>query len=154
MTAADRERGEVLELYKLAVEAVTRVSAQRGVANAFYLTVQTAFASVLGLSLATLRDTTWWVALAISFIGLLLSVSWWLQLRAYRRLNRAKLAVIHELETRLPVRLFTAEWRELGGGPPEGNGRGRLPAGLGTVEQIVPAAFGALHLVIGLGGVL
>jgi hypothetical protein len=40
----------VLELYKISVEMADRVSARRGTANAFFLSVQTAVISVLGLA--------------------------------------------------------------------------------------------------------
>ncbi|MGK5532426.1 RipA family octameric membrane protein [Streptomyces sp. URMC 129] len=154
----DADREEILELYRLAVEAVMRVSAQRGAANAFHLTVRTAFASVLGLSLTTPRDLARWVTPAISLVGVVLSVSWWLRLRGYRDLNRAEIAVIHDLETRLPVAVFTAEWRHLGGDrggdrdADGGGGAARRYTGPGAVEQTVPFAFGVLHLAIGAGG--
>jgi hypothetical protein len=136
----------LIELYKLAVEMTQRVAVQRGVANAFHLTVQTAFVSVLGLSGGTLRDERGWVAGALVLVGVVLSASWWLQLRGYRELSRAKFVVIHELEKRLPAALFTDEWKAL-----NGPGRGRHIA-LGEVERAVPVAFALLYPVIGLAG--
>ncbi|MDT0347219.1 RipA family octameric membrane protein [Streptomyces litchfieldiae] len=146
-TDADAE-ARLIQLYTLAVEMAQRLSAQRGAANAFYLTVQTALASVLGLSTGTLQDMKWWVAVAICLIGVLLSASWWFQLRSYRELTRAKFAVIHDLEKRLPVAVFTDEWKVLRGGD------GHRYISLGVVERTVPVAFAVLYLVIALGGVL
>jgi hypothetical protein len=39
-----------MELYKLAVEMADRVSARRGTANAFFVTVNTALLAFLGLA--------------------------------------------------------------------------------------------------------
>jgi hypothetical protein len=43
-------------------------------------------------------------------------VCWWLLLRAYRRLNSAKFAVINQVEAEhLPVKPYTGEWANLHG---------------------------------------
>ncbi len=42
MTEDNKDSGQYLELYKLAVEMADRVSARRATANAFFLTVNTA----------------------------------------------------------------------------------------------------------------
>lgn len=47
------------ELYKLAVEIADRISARRGVANSFFLTVNTGIATLLAD-----RDFRWYVAAA------------------------------------------------------------------------------------------
>lgn len=90
-----------LELYKLAVEMADRISARRGVANTYFLTINTGLAALLGA--ANLR---WYVAVA----GIVLCVAWWALLKSYRELNAAKFKVIVELERRLPVQVYEAEW--------------------------------------------
>jgi hypothetical protein len=103
----------VLELYKLAVEMADRVSARRGLANAFFLSLQTAFVGAIGISLVDLRQEPLWTAPVIALAGVAISMTWWLQLRSFRDLNRAKFEVINAIETQLPVKVFTDEW---GGG--------------------------------------
>jgi hypothetical protein len=104
----------VLELYKLAVERADGVSARRGVANTFFLTVNTGLAALLGAK--TLR---WYVAAA----GIVFALAWWALLRSYRRLNDAKCKVINAIEQQLLIKVFTDEWTYLkptpgaGGGP-------------------------------------
>jgi hypothetical protein len=141
----------LLDLYTLAVEMADRVSARRGTANAFFLTVQTAFVAVLGVATPNLARSPWWVNLAVSLAGLVLSASWWLQLRSYRDLNRAKFIVINTIEQELPVRIFTDEWTHL-----KQNSlpvwRGRY-AELGTVERIVPGVFAGLYVLLYIGQV-
>lgn len=139
----------MLDLYKLAVEMADRVSARRGTANAFFLTVQTAFVAVLGIATPSLARSPWWVSLAVALAGLTLSTSWWLQLRSYRDLNRAKFAVINKLEAQLPVRIFADEWVILTQDRIAG-WRGRH-AELGAVERIVPGVFAALYVLLFVG---
>src|SRR3954467_4119797 len=93
--AAALPGGGYLDLYKLAVEMADRMSARRGVANSFFLTVNTGLTALLGGS-----DLRWYVALA----GIVLCVTWWALLRSYRSLNAAKFDVILAMEKSLPAR--------------------------------------------------
>lgn len=125
------------ELYKLAVEMADRVSARRTTANAFFLAVQSALVALLGTRSFT-QD-------AIATAGILLATAWWLLLRSYRDLNRAKFQVIQQMEENLPAAIFTDEWRCL---RKDGvrSWRSRY-AEQGTVERIVPVVFVGVYIV-------
>jgi hypothetical protein len=141
----------VLELYKTAVEMADRVSARRSTANAFFLTAQTALVAVIGATTPNLLKAPWWTALAVTIAGVVLSVSWWLQLRSYRDLNRAKFAVINSIEKQLPVKIFSDEWDILTK-VPVNSWRTRY-AELGTVERVIPGVFALLYILLFLGRV-
>ncbi len=102
--AATELHPNYFDLYKLAVEMADRISARRGIANSFFLTVNTGLAALLGSQ--TLR---WYVAAA----GIVFAVTWWALLKSYRDLNGAKYDVILEMEKQLPVRVFGDEWDRL-----------------------------------------
>jgi hypothetical protein len=142
----------VLELYKLAVEMADRVSARRGLANAFFLSVQTAFVGAIGVALADLRREPLWTAPIIALAGVAISTTWWLQLRSYRDLNRAKFEVINAMETWLPVKVFTDEWRLLRRAPAAPS-RARYVE-LGFSERMIPWVFALLHGLLCLGRLL
>jgi hypothetical protein len=142
----DGDDARALELYKFAVELADRMSARRGTANAFFLTVQTTFLAVLGLATSNLSESPIWVTVAVTTAGLILSVTWWLQLRSYRDLNKAKFEVITDMETRLDISIFTGEWQSLKKDPVK-KWRPRY-AELGTAERLVPGVFAALYLVL------
>jgi hypothetical protein len=132
------------ELYKLAVEMADRISARRGVANSFFLTVNTGVVAVLAA-----RNVRWYLAVA----GIVFSVTWWALLRSYRELNSAKFNVILVMEERLPVRVFGDEWDRLRREPARfGVRRGGLQLWLrqyrelGRVERIVPWVFVLIYL--------
>jgi len=141
----------ILELYKLAVEMADRISARRGTANAFFLTIQTTLVSVVGLSASILKSSPWWIMMAICLAGITLSISWWLQLRSYRDLNTAKFNVINSIEAGLPVKIFSAEWDFLKRDPIP-SWRKRY-AELGSVERVVPFVFATIYFIVFIGRV-
>jgi hypothetical protein len=137
------DNGQVFELYKLAVEMADRVSARRTGANAFFLTLHGGLASLVGvLGQATTSDASIYLLIAPS-AGLALSAAWFLLLRSYRDLNRAKFTVITDIENQLPLQLFAREWEQLKRDPVEG-WRGRY-AEQGTVERVVPVVFALIY---------
>ena len=133
------------ELYELAVEMADRVSARRGVANSFFLTINTGIVALLAN-----QSPRWYLAAA----GIVFSISWWALLRSYRELNRAKFKIIVEMEKRLPVSLYGDEWAWLDGEreSPEHERSARKSRlnryrELGSIERLVPWAFAAIYLV-------
>lgn len=129
--------GAYLELYKLAVEMADRVSARRTTANAFFLTAESALVALLGNKNFDSE--------AIAVAGIMLAATWWLLLRSYRDLNRAKFNVITSMEDQLPARIFAREWDELKKDPVPG-WRQRY-AELNWVERVVPVVFASVYVV-------
>lgn len=144
--------GRVLDLYKMAVEMADRVSARRATANAFFLTAQTTFVTVIGLATPSLLKAPPWTALAVSLAGVTMSACWWLQLRSYRDLNSAKFAVINGIEQSLPAQIFSEEWSELKNA--QRRARGGRYMELGTSERIIPGVFALLYILLFLGRVI
>lgn len=142
-----KEGEGLVEQYKLAVEMADRVSARRGNANLFFLSIQTTFLTAAGLAYATLRTVPWYVVLVTALTGCALSVAWWRQLQSYRVLNHAKFAVINAMEKRLPVKIFTDEWKILTTGK-------LIYIELGATERIVPWAFAVLQILLMAGRLL
>jgi hypothetical protein len=125
------------ELYQLAVEMADRVSARRGTANAFFLSINTALLAVVGST-----DPRWSVAVA----GIVFSGAWWLLLRSYRRLNAAKFSVILEMEQLLPKQVFSDEYRHYRNAASLAGWTARYRE-LGEVERVVPVIFGFMYAV-------
>jgi hypothetical protein len=143
----------VLELYRLSVEMADRVSARRATANSFFLTLQTGLAAGLGLFATRIgdrgeaADPDRFVMVLAALAGVLLALAWWLLLRSYRDLNRAKFSVITMIEREyFQVQPFADEWASLRKDPVRWF-RGRYTE-LGFVERAVPIAFVALYLIL------
>ena len=96
--------GNYFEIYKIAVEMADRISARRGVANSFFLTINTTVLGILGTDVGSRY---------LAVAGIVLCTSWWALLKSYRDLNRAKFEIILAMEDRLPARLYADEWARL-----------------------------------------
>ncbi len=163
--AASADSGAVLDLYKLAVEMADRTSARRAAANTFFVTLHSGLALVVGVigavrpSTAQEFDRLTYGTLAA--VGLTLSLTWWLLLRYYRRLNGAKFDVINNIETLLAVQIYSDEWKILHPDEPQPKGkasrREKFAAWIrhkqhreaSLVEQVVPVVFAAIYVVLG-----
>lgn len=132
----------LLEQYKLYVESANKISDRRSAANNFLLTLNTFLISSIGV--ASIAAGTGFLQFVIMLAGVLVSFVWFSLIAAYRNLNTAKFAVIHELEQQLPARLFAKEWEVAE------HGRGQAYKPLTHIEQWVPAIFIVLYLALAL----
>jgi hypothetical protein len=130
-----------LVLFELYLATAEKVGDRRAQANAWMLSVNSAIVTLYGYlemdkhSGPTGQKTVWlW---AIPAAGVLVCIAWGALLTSYRQLNRAKFAVLQEIEADLPLRLFTREretyMRE---------GRRSLT----YIETAIPACFVLLYL--------
>lgn len=139
---------QYFDLYRLAVEMADRSSARRGSANNFFLTLNTGLASLIGLSGIAIdaddRAVPPFMYASVCVVGVALSCTWWVMVRSYRDLNRAKFRVILDLEMHLPVAVFGDEWKLLK------DSQRQLwtsrYAELSTVERVVPVVFLLVYL--------
>jgi hypothetical protein len=122
-------------------------TSRRGGANAFFVTVQSAIVAALGFLTARNHAPQDRYLTALCAVGITAAITWFLLLRSYRDLNRAKFKVIQDLETQLPVALFRNEWNELKRDPVKW-WRPRY-AELGTVERLAPALFAIIDMLLG-----
>ena len=128
----------LLEQYKLYVEMADRISQRRDQSNKFYATVYSALAAVLLLAARfDLSDSTLGIVfLAVGIVGSALAFIWWLNIQSYRALNRAKFAVIQEMEASLPFPGYKKEWELLR--PAQGKPKYLQ---LTRIEQYIPVVF-------------
>lgn len=152
----ERETPETaLRIYSLAVEMADRVSARRAGANSFFLALQTALAAALGAfavrpdARQTQPEPDRFVLVLAVVAGIILATAWFLLLRSYRKLNRAKFEVIGKIEdSYFKVKPFSQEWQLLKAQDPvKRRWRDRYTE-LGFIEQAVPIAFVVLYLAL------
>lgn len=146
MLSDDHDHDRAVDLYKFAVEMTDRISARRGTANAYFLTIQTTLIAVLSLGATNLSKSSAWVSGVASAAGIALSAVWWLQLRSYRHLSAAKFWVITELENSLGITIYQKEWRALRDNNVK-RWRERY-AEIGTTERFVPWLFAVLYVAL------
>lgn len=128
----------ILEQYKIYVEMADRVSQRRGLANTFFLTLNTAIFTLVGVFWENRpAGSEWWLVLPLIAV-LSQCYAWFALVRSYRTLNTAKFQVIEALEERLPASPYArGEWAAL----TEGKYRP-----LSQIETWVPALFGGVYL--------
>jgi hypothetical protein len=136
----------LLEQYKLYVEMADRISARRGLANSFFLTLNTSVIALFAVFKEIPPGPTalWLMIPAVALVGE--CFAWFYLVRSYRLLNDAKYRVVGALEKRLPASPFwRAEWWALG----EGHDRARYWP-LSHIEQWIPILFALTYI----GGVV
>lgn len=140
--AGEKYRAAILEQYKLYVEMADRISARRGLANTFFLTLNTALFTLFGVFWKDKPAEPSDIVLVLILVVLLgQCAAWWLLIRSYRLLNGAKFEVVGLLEKRLPASPYwSAEWKALGEGRDW-----RLYLPLSHAEAWVPFFFAAAY---------
>jgi len=121
-----------------------RISTRRQSANSFFLSINKALVALVGyvqLGQKTGQSTDfYWV---VSLAGMALCYTWYRLIKSYKDLNSGKFKVIHEIERRLPISPYDAEWEALGRGKDA-----KLYLPFTKVEMAVPWIFFSLHSVV------
>jgi hypothetical protein len=140
------ERTLVMEQYKLYVEMMDKVSERRNQANSFFLTMNTALIIALSgiVSLVQKPGTRCGCLVVAGVAGVIFCLTWRRLIDSYSQLNRGKFRIIHLLETRLPARLFSAEWDALN------RGDGTVYKPFTHSERLVPVIFAVLYCLLAL----
>lgn len=131
----------LLDMYKMYVEMADRISARRHSANSFFLSINTAIVALVGyvrLGSESSKPESFYSLIAVA--GIILCYLWYRLIRSYKDLNSGKFKVIHEIEAKLPLRLFDAEWQAVGRGK-----RPDLYLPFTIVELRVPWVFAFIH---------
>jgi hypothetical protein len=142
---------EAARLYTTAVEMADRVSARRGSANQFYLSIETLLLGVptfFGFGAWGTDSSDAPRATLLAGLGVVVSAAWWLQLRSYRQLNKAKFDVIGQIEkTHFSIHPFSDEWKILKKDDDVKRWQDRY-AELGTIERVVPLIFLGANIIV------
>jgi hypothetical protein len=136
----EKWHGHLLDQYKLYVEMADRISQRRTAANTHFLSVNSAILAFVGyLTSKDSPDYLWLLAMA----GCMLTLFWYSIVNSYRNLNTAKWQVVQDIEKRLPISPYDAEWDAVqrGGNP-------KLYRPISHIESWVPTVFCLLHLVV------
>jgi len=129
----------ILEQYKLYVGTAEKVSDMRQTANTFFLTINSVLLTYTGY-LTTTSTELWYFVVALT--GILISYFWREIIKSYRQLNSSKFHIIHDIEKKLPIALFTDEWEYLG------RGKNKDYSKLTVVESKIPLVFIVLYVAI------
>ena len=136
----------LFEQYKLYVESVEKTSDRRQHANNYFITINTALISLIGLSFQIkIFENLSWIKSVLALVGIIICIVFWYLIRSYKQLNRGKFAVIHEIEKHLPLALYKYEWEILGKGK---DNKKYYP--FSHIELLIPWVFGIIYALLGL----
>lgn len=132
----------LFEQYKLYVDAANQTSGYRSQTNNLLLSTNTVLVGLISgiLEFAKMSFAPFWIVFAC-ISGIVLCVSWFYLLQSFRTLNSGRFAVIHELETKLPARIYTREWEIV-------MSRKIKYTRQTKIEQFIPVTFGILYLAL------
>jgi hypothetical protein len=149
-SSIDLEKSILIDQYKLYVESSLDVTRRRISANTYFLTINTFLFAALGAASAAGLDSlqVGWTFF-VSIAGMILCYYWFRLIQSYRGLNRAKFKIIHQLEDKMPAKIFTDEWIELG----EGKDSSRYHP-VTSLEMRIPWVFAGLYLIMFIWGIL
>jgi len=113
----EKYQAAVMEQYKLYVEMADRISIRRGLANTFFLTLNSAILTLIAVFWKDRPEgLSPWLLLPALVLAVGLCLAWFWVVRSYRQLNSGKFAVIGALEQRLPASpWWNGEWKALRG---------------------------------------
>jgi hypothetical protein len=131
-----------LQQYKLYVASTDKISDRRTHANNFFLTLHSTVIAGIGYTILQKPSTAEIYFLIIVCAGALtLTVTWFLLIRSYSKINSAKFKVVGLYERRLSSSPFwRAEWKMLGHG-----GKPSLYIPLTNLEAFVPVVVALVY---------
>jgi len=129
----------LFEQYKLYVDSAEKISDRRQNANNYFLTINTAFISLIGASFQCSHLSEARILAIVA--GLVLCIEWGSLINSYKQLNTKKFEIIHEIENSLPLSLYNHEWETLEKGKNK-----EIYQPFSHIEQKVPFVYGAGYL--------
>lgn len=142
----DEYKTHLFEQYKLYIESAEKTSDRRQQANNYFITINTALISFIGLSFQIkFFENNVWIKSLLAFVGIIICVVFWYLIRSYKQLNAGKFEVIHQIEENLPLALYKHEWKVLGEGKDK-----KVYYPFSHIELLIPWIFGLIYFVLGM----
>ena len=134
----------LFEQYKIYIQGIENISERRHSAINYFITINTALISALGLSF-NIEFLSQLLAfkIVLSFVGLSVSIVFWYLINSYKQINTGKFKVLHEIESHLPLSLYEYEWEILGRGK---NKKVYYP--FSHIELLLPCLLGIAYFVL------
>ena len=96
----------ILRQYELMVNSTFQVTNWRQTANNFFLAINTTLVAIA----AYLYNFSPSTGIIIGVIGIGITILWYETIHYFRALNKSKFTVIHDIEKKLPIMMFSMEY--------------------------------------------
>ena len=131
----------ILEQYKLYVNSAEKISDRRALVNRYFVSIQSLVLVSLGVFSQNFESNLLIITLG-AVCGLVLSVIFFLMINSYSSINTVKFELIHDIEKKLPLRLYKMEWDNLK------RGNGLKYIAFSEIEKWVVAVFFFIHIIV------
>jgi hypothetical protein len=136
------EEALAFDQYKMYVELADHISDRRDKANNFFLSLNTGVITAMGFLWDKHVAIQPKCLIIFPLIALLSFCYFWHRLvKSYRQLTTQKFILIGHVEDRLPIRLWSTEWKLLGEGKDS-----KKYSPLSELEEKVPVVFGVIYV--------
>lgn len=132
-----------LEQYRIYLHVFNSTNERRQKSNEFFLGLNAAIVGILGYVETKSIPHANVIFMLIPFVGISIGYCWYKIIKSYKQLNKAKFEVLHNLEQKLPIKLFETEWHILGKGKDK-----KKYNPLSETEKIIPITFMLLYILI------
>ena len=126
----------IVEQWAKAVEMADATIDKRQNSNNVYMSIEAAIIAVFSFV------NSWW-NYALAAVGIMVAIVWFLSVRSYKALSKAKYDVINQIEDLLPVKPFKYEWELIK--------KSRVYHHVTSFESYLPIVFGILYVAIIIG---
>jgi len=145
-TYGNKYKDHLFEQYKLYIDSAERISDRRQNANNYFITINAALFTILGLSFKIeFLQNIGWLRSLLTLVGIIICIIFWYLLRSYKQMNTGKFKVIHQIEQHLPLALHDYEWKIL----EEGKNK-KVYYPFSHIELFIPWVFGLMYLALGI----
>lgn len=138
-------KSHLFEQYKIFIEGIEKTSDRRQQANNYFIAINTALISLIGLSFQiNMLEKSPWLKVLLAILGIVICFIFYFLIRSYKQLNTGKFALIHEIEKHMPLALYAYEWKILG----EGKDKAKYYP-FSHIELLIPWIFGVIYFALG-----
>jgi len=105
------EKENILEIYKLHVEMIDRLSSRRSSMNQYYIGILSALIGLISM-LNWIKISYWGgiTNILIGSIGVIICFIWKINIQSYKQLSSAKFRVLDKIESKLEFQFYKDEW--------------------------------------------
>ena len=104
------------EQYKLYIESIEKISDRRNSANKYFITINSSVFALSGLFMQYTQTNQQFLLIGLCVLGLIVNTIFYFLINSYKQLNTGKFIIVHRMEKKLPIKLYTDEWKALGNG--------------------------------------
>lgn len=137
-------REHLFEQYKLYLTGVDNLVNKRHKTNDFFLAINTGILALLGVVSRVFQDNLHAIFFISSGVGIFLAYIWYRLIKSYKKINKFRYKILHNIEEELPLSPHRAEWNHL-----DNEIKRKKYVPVTRIETFVPLIFIGFYILLG-----